>query len=183
MRIIGGLYRGSVLLSPKGESVRPTSGRAKEALFNILNPRIAGARFLDLFGGAGAIGLEAASRGAGQVVIVEKTKGALIEKNIEKLKIGDSGQVAVMKTDVVTACGKLESEDAVFDIVFADPPWEAGYEETALSCCERLLTDDGLFILEAFHKKAPPGGEPSFSHTGSRRYGDTAFHFYQRKGA
>ena len=181
MRIISGLHRGATLFSPKDKNVRPTSARAKEALFNIFQPRIEGSRFLDLFGGVGAIGLEAVSRGAGRVVIVEKTESALIEKNIKKLKLGDSGIVELIKTDVVTACGKLSATGEQFDIVFADPPWDAGLEETAISCADRLLASDGLFALEAFHKTAIPESKGSCLLTESRKYGDTTFHFFKKK--
>ena len=181
MRIISGLHRGATLLSPKAKNVRPTSARAREALFNIFQPRIEGARFLDLFGGVGAIGLEAVSRGAGRVVIVEKTEGALIEKNIKKLKLYDSGIVELIKSDVITACNKLSATGELFDIVFADPPWNAGLEETAISCADRLLAGDGLFVLEAFHKTEIPDSKGSCLLTESRKYGDTTFHFFKKK--
>lgn len=183
MRIIGGKYRGFKLVSPKTTKTRATSDLAKEALFNILNDKIDGARFLDLFGGAGAIGLEAVSRGAREVVIVERSETALIKKNIEKLKLDATGIVRLVKADALGFCERSCDEKQKFDIVFADPPWAEEYEEKIVTVAADLIADDGLFVLEAFHKAAPPDGPDSVMLKESRRYGDTAFHFYTRKKA
>jgi 16S rRNA (guanine966-N2)-methyltransferase len=129
MRIIGGIYRSRLLKSLKGIALRPTSDRLRETLFNVLAKNIAGARFLDLFAGTGAVGIEALSRGATEVVFIEKhaPAAALIRKNLESLDVRSGTTVLAM--DALRGLEKLASssrpESALFDLVFLDPPYAA----------------------------------------------------------
>lgn len=126
MRIIAGTYRSRILKSLKGQSLRPTSDRLRETLFNILSPAIAGSRFLDLYAGTGAVGIEALSRGASEVVFVENHAAAikLIRENLALLKITSGAQV--ISGNAVESLAKLVSRNSSpFDFIFLDPPYAA----------------------------------------------------------
>jgi 16S rRNA (guanine966-N2)-methyltransferase len=132
MRVIAGTYRSRILKSLKGLALRPTSDRLRETLFNILGTGIAGARFVDVFAGTGAVGIEALSRGAAEVVFIENHPPAvaLIRKNLESLGVC-SGAI-VLGTDALRGLGTLaaKKKDAgsTFDFVFLDPPYAATKE-------------------------------------------------------
>lgn len=183
MRIIGGSFKGAVLYGPKGADTRPTSDKVREALFNIIGSQIEGASFLDLFGGTGAVGFEALSRGASQVTIVEADQIDLIRKNAAKLKIETSERFHVIKGDTLKAIQVMEKRNQMFDFIFADPPWSKGHETETVKNAARILNFDGTLILEAFHKTEPPQPASSEQKPGiglkqTRRWGDTALHFY-----
>jgi 16S rRNA (guanine(966)-N(2))-methyltransferase RsmD len=183
VRIIGGSFGGTVLSSPKGNAVRPTSEKAREALFNIIGPRIEGSSFLDLYGGSGAVGLEALSRGAAHVTIVEASRIDLIRKNSAKCGVTDPERFNVIRGGVFKAARAMEKRGEIFDFVFADPPWHEGLEAEAVNCAVKLLKEGGGFILEAHHKTKPPAPPEGASQNPrleeSRRYGDTVLHFYR----
>ena len=164
MRIIGGLYKGRKLEMVKSKVLRPTMGRMRELLFNVCQQEIEGAFFLDLFAGVGAMGLEALSRGASEVVFVERDRRhvAAIEASVAGLGVGKECQV--LQQDVFTACRDLEKRGAQFDIIFADPPY--GDKEHSLT--NQLLTQldqsnllkrGGHLFLED-HKHASDYHEP-----------------------
>jgi len=127
MRIIAGTYRSRILKSLKGLELRPTSDYLRETLFNVLGPAVAGSRFLDIFAGTGAIGIEALSRSAAEVVFIEHHPPAvtLIRKNLESLGICNGAMV--LPLDAVKALDKLQakhkSQDAGLDFVYVDPPY------------------------------------------------------------
>lgn len=182
MRIIGGSFRGTILYSPKGAVIRPTSDKVRQALFNIIGSHIKDASFLDLFGGTGAVGFEALSRGASQVTIVEAESIDLIRKNASKLKIETSERFHVIRGEALKAILVMEKRNQMFDFIFADPPWSEGYETATVNSAQGILNFDGTLILEAYYKTAPPepaaGQQPGLRLKNSRRYGDTALHFY-----
>jgi 16S rRNA (guanine966-N2)-methyltransferase len=162
MRVIAGIYRSRLLQAPPGLKTRPTGDRLRERLFNILAPRIPGARVADLFAGTGAIGIEAISRGAGFVLFCEKAPEALdiLQQNLKSLGIRAGFSVA--GSSVVAALRKTTEP---FDIVFLDPPYEqaADYGETLrllAQDAERLLAPDAIVIAEhqsaRRSKLAPP---------------------------
>lgn len=124
MRIIAGTYRGLYLSTLKGGALRPTSDQLRETLFNVLGPDVEGRAFLDAYAGTGAVGIEAISRGASEVVFVEHHRPAtdLIRKNLSALKIEDG--FYVMTTTVSKGLERLAEEGAHFDFVFLDPPYE-----------------------------------------------------------
>ena len=123
MRIIAGSLKGRVLLEFSKIGVRPTSDMARESLFNILQNDIYGAKFLDLFSGTGAVGIEAYSRGASEVVLNDNSRESitLIKKNLEKL--GISGKIKVTSFDAISY---LKTSNDKFDIIFVDPPYASG---------------------------------------------------------
>lgn len=123
MRVISGQYRGLHLATLKGGKLRPTSDQLRETLFDVLGPQIAGAMFLDAYAGTGAVGIEALSRGAADVVFVEYHRAAaeMIRRNLEALGI-DSG-FRIMTSQVLTGLERLAREGERFDLVFLDPPY------------------------------------------------------------
>src|SRR5438105_5921521 len=127
MRVIAGKYRSRLLKSLKGATLRPTSDRLRETLFNVLGERVAGARFLDLFAGTGAVGIEALSRGADESVFIENHAPAvaLIRRNLESL--GITGAAQVFWLDALRGLAKIAGQshptDRPFDFVFLDPPY------------------------------------------------------------
>src|SRR5215472_14018462 len=129
MRVIAGTYRSRILKSLKGQALRPTSNRLRETLFNVLGQGVVGARFLDLFAGTGAIGIEALSRGAVEVVFIENhpPAAALIRRNLESISVRKGA--TVLAADVVRGLEKLASkkrgETCCFDFIFLDPPYDA----------------------------------------------------------
>ena len=150
MRVIAGKARSLKLMTPPGMDTRPTTDRTKETLFNILQPEIGGARFLDLFSGSGAIGIEALSRGAAFAVFVEKDRAAAecIKKNLAFTKLGDNGQI--LRKDVGAALKSLEKGEP-FDLIFMDPPYGRGLERQVLEYLAHssLLAEEGMVVVEA----------------------------------
>ena len=167
MRIIAGRWRGHPLKAPAGRKTRPTPDRVREAWMSALQPWIPGATVLDLFAGSGALGLEALSRGASRVTIVEKARGALdaIEANVAKL--GARAEVEVVRGDALAYAKKLGP--GAFDIVLADPPYHLGYSEQLMERFAEVPFAGWLWIEHAADEKLPelPGAR-------MRRYGDTA---------
>ena len=184
MRIIAGKYRGRKLKSPPSLQTRPTSDRLRETLFNILAPRIEGARFLDLCAGSGAVGIEALSRGATPVTFVDRSRKmyALIETNLKLLNVGKDEIEVVSREALDFLQRRIKQEDGLFDVIFFDPPYALDYEEV-LDCigqnAEQLLSNDGMVIVEHYKKK---GLQEEFG--GLKRYrmlkqGDTILSFYR----
>ena len=177
MRIVGGRLRGRTLAAPTSQGIRPTADRLRESLFNILahayGDPISGARVLDLFAGTGALGLEAASRGAAFALFVDDGAGAraLLRQNVEAL--GLAAVTRIFRRDA-TRLGPAHPVEP-FSLAFLDPPYGKGLAEKALASARDggWLTDDALIVVEeeldAF--KAPTG----FDELERRRYDDTEF--------
>lgn len=150
MRVIAGRARRIQLTSPQGLQTRPTTDRIKETLFNIIQEYLADARFLDLFSGSGAIGIEAVSRGAKEAVLVENNKAALdaIAENIEKTNFED--ECKVMSMDCMGAMKVLSARCEPFDVIFMDPPYDQNYEKDILQylSASNLLNEEALVIFE-----------------------------------
>lgn len=181
MRIIGGKYRSRVLSDFAGDEVRPTSDRAKEALFNILSLKLYGARVLDLFAGSGALGLESLSRGAKEVVFNDRAKDslAIVKKNLAALKIPVNGEEAKLSGADFLVC--LESMRGSFDLIFIDPPYRLEYGAQALKKISEkgLLTENGVAVYE---RDRPFDSEiAGLEKYDERKYGKTYFTFFKRK--
>ena len=146
MRIITGKARGVRLLTLEGEATRPTSERAKEAVFSMLQFELEGRTVLDLFGGSGQLALEALSRGASRACIADSSRQAveIIRKNAEKTKLADSCNI--MCCDWTQTLKRLEGNK--FDIVFLDPPYAAGIVPTVLEKIMPNLKDTSVVICE-----------------------------------
>lgn len=176
MRIISGRYRGRKLIPPKDNEVRPTTDRIKETVFNILAPRIPGARVLDLFAGSGALGIECLSRGADEVIFVDMSPEsvALVHRNLKGL----DGNFRVVQADYAAALGRL---DGRFDIVFIDPPYGAGLGEKAVSeiFARGLLEKDGVICYE--HSSDRRYGPPEGAVSREKRMGAVTVDFVRKK--
>jgi 16S rRNA (guanine(966)-N(2))-methyltransferase RsmD len=183
MRIIAGKFRSRQLKPVKHLKIRPTSDMLRETLFNILGPRVEGARFLDLFAGTGAVGIEAVSRGAAFVAFAERHKptARLISDNLAALEI--TGGVRVMAVDALSALAKLESERAApFDFIFLDPPYANGnaYKETLRALNESsLLSESCILIAEHSKTAALPGALGRLQQFRTLKQGDAALTFYR----
>ncbi|OLD98572.1 MAG: 16S rRNA (guanine(966)-N(2))-methyltransferase RsmD [Candidatus Rokubacteria bacterium 13_1_20CM_4_68_9] len=132
MRILAGELKGRRLTTPRGAVTRPTADQVRIALMDTLAPRLPGARVLDLFAGAGGVGLEALSRGAVHTTFVERDRHAVaaLRDNIASLGVQDRARV--LGEDVARALDRLVREGATFDVVFLDPPYESSLGDTAL---------------------------------------------------
>jgi 16S rRNA (guanine966-N2)-methyltransferase len=180
MRIVGGKFRGKALLSPTDDSIRPTSDRARESVFNILASRIGvhldGVKVLDLFAGTGALGLEAISRGATSAVFVDTGAEArgIIRDHIEAF--GIAGFAKLLRRDA-TALGPAGTMGP-FELVFLDPPYGKGLGEQALVSLQSggWLAQDATIVLEESSEvelTLPEG----FHLDDRREYGAAAVHF------
>jgi 16S rRNA (guanine966-N2)-methyltransferase len=173
-RIVAGDAGGRKLVVPKGDSTRPTSNRVREAIFGSLDNRgrLGGARVLDLYAGSGALGLEAASRGAASVVLVDSAHQAVeaARQNVATLGFPRVSVVLSSVQRFLTRPGEAAS------LVFADPPYAMGQEEvTAMltALCGGWLTSDALVMLERSGRSVEPDWPPGLVRTAIRRYGDT----------
>ena len=188
MRIVAGRHRGRALQAPPGDAVRPTSDRAREALFNILahgrfgnggdGPAYAGASVLDAFAGTGALGLEALSRGAAEAFFLESDRAALavLRRNVEAL--GETARARIVPADATNPpraqkpCG----------LVFLDPPYRGGLAQPALAALAAAgwIAPDALCVVEAAAKEdfAPVAG---FDRLDDRTYGAARLIFLRRR--
>ncbi len=185
MRISSGDRRGRRLRSPRGRQVRPTSDFLRQALFNILGVRVQGARLLDLFAGTGAVGLEALSRGASAVTFVERDARAVesLRGNVAALEFTD--RIRLIAGDALPTLARLEAAGELFDIIFVDPPYVG---DLVSRCMERLaqgavLSDNGVLVVQAFHKTALPERAGLLARLRERRYGESALTFYAKEEA
>ena len=180
MRIISGEARGRRLFAPAGEETRPTSDKIRESLFNILGARVYDARVLDLFGGTGAMSLEALSRGAEHAVIVDVSRTAIqaIERNAQAvLKDALSERALIIRADYRSAIGSLG--DASFDLVFLDPPYRMldAYPDALNRLKSRgALNEDCVIVFERA-RDAQVTLPDGFECYDTRHYGATSIDF------
>ena len=182
MRIISGTYRGLHLATLKGTKLRPTSDQLRETLFDVLGPRVEGSTFLDAYAGSGAVGLEALSRGASQVVFIEHHRPAieLIRKNLETLKIVSGFRL--MTCQVLTGLERLGEEGARSHYVFLDPPYtEIREYHHALRQLGRaeLLLPDSLVVAEHSRHVFLEEEYGALRRTRLIRHGDAQLAFYR----
>jgi len=188
MRIIAGTFRSRSLQAPAGLATRPTSDRLRETLFNVLAPRIEGARFLDLYAGSGAVGVEALSRGAAQVTLVERAPAALevLRANLDRLKI--KAGFRILSVSVASFLRKPPAGPvAGFDLVFLDPPYDATEEyATALGllggASAGLLTPGAVVVAEHRRKQQLEPKYGALERSRLLEQGDAALSFYNSKG-
>jgi 16S rRNA (guanine(966)-N(2))-methyltransferase RsmD len=185
-RIIAGSHKGRNLKAPKGTAVRPTAARVKQTLFDILAPRLTGCRFLDAFAGTGGIGLEALSRGAGRVVMIDASAPAVgaIRENLEALG-GGGGRVQVFRQEARIGLAALADTGVRFDVVFLDPPYDSGLYEPLLEQVAgmRLLEAEGVVVAEHFHKTPLPERIGDLFRYRQVRVGDHFLSFYRLERA
>lgn len=176
MRIIAGTHKGRTLKTPTWDGVRPTSDRLRETLFNILAPRLPGARVLDLYAGTGAVALEALSRGAAHAVCVESNRRAqaLIEEN--RARLGEEARCMIVGDGAERAL-RAPIPGGPFDIVFLDPPYDAAGLDKVTTAALTQRAESGVVVLEHAARREPPS-RSGLVPTRTVRAGDSALTFY-----
>lgn len=187
LRIISGKFKNRKIQSPKGMETRPTSDRLRGAVFNMLQQQIEGVDFLDLFAGSGAMGIEAISRGARRVVLVDQGRAAIevIRENLETLGVGR--EALVMGQDVFRALDYLEGKGETFDVIYVDPPYteRKGIKGIGSKILERidrgkLLKRDGeLFIEESQESELEKESLSQLKFIEQRVYGRPCLYRYR----
>jgi len=182
MRIVAGQYRSRVLKSPGKLRLRPTSDRLRETLFDILGPTVEDSLFVDVYAGTGAVGIEALSRGAREVILIEQHSAAvaLIGKNLQQL--GVIFGVEVLEMDALRGLEVLTSRHVLADFIFLDPPYkEAGEYERALDFLDstHLLAPAGRIIVEHNRRRELPERLMRLERSRVVEQGDAALSFYR----
>ena len=186
MRVIAGTYRSRILKSPRDLALRPTSDMLRETLFNVLGPRIPDSRFVDVFAGTGAVGIEALSRGASEVIFIENHGPAvgLVKKNLEMLEVRSGTKILTM--DALRGLQRLASEfmggSAPIDIVFLDPPYAAAEDyRKVLSFLgtANFFVEGSLVVTEHRHTFGLPEIFAELRRVRVLRQGDASLSFYR----
>jgi 16S rRNA (guanine(966)-N(2))-methyltransferase RsmD len=175
VRIAAGRWKGRRLEVPR--QTRPTSGRAREALFDILQKRVRGSRLLDLYAGSGAVGIEAVSRGAARAVLVESS-AAHLEAALLRLA-PEKGSVEILPLPAPAAVAELARRGERFEIVFVDPPYADGGTAAAVSGAARLLTEEGMLVVQTDADASAPRSPAGLVLAQRRAYGRNVFWFFR----
>jgi 16S rRNA (guanine966-N2)-methyltransferase len=183
MRVISGIYKGRRLKGPQGMGLRPTGDRLKETLFNILGPGVAGATMLDVFAGAGAIGIEALSRGAAEVVFIESGAEAkrLIRQNLELC--GVKTGYRIVEQDVFMAMRTLARQGFKADIAFFDPPydWKPYRDLLDIAFSKEIIAGPSSVVIEHHRKASLPETGDNYVRSRIVRQSDHCLSFYTSK--
>lgn len=174
--------KGRRITIPPGMGTRPLLARIKKSLFDILAGRLPGARILDVYAGAGSFGLEAASRGAEEVVMVEADRGAarVIADNVSRVAL--EGRARVVRQDALAAMRALADAPEKFDVVFLDPPFRDDRAAELLSLADSLLADGGIAIIRVPRARQLPESRGSLLLFRSEYYGASKVGFYHATG-
>ena len=180
MRIVAGRFKGKPLIAPDGEATRPTSDRARQAVFNILehaawSPGLQGLRVIDLFAGSGALAIEALSRGASDATLIDSSPAAIeaIRRNLDALGI----EAEVVRADAVAWCEQAKRRARQYDLVFLDPPYRHGSPLGAqLTAALAGALAPGARVVAEADRRQPLGLELPLLD--ERRYGDTLIQIY-----
>ena len=180
MRIISGEHKSRRLVGGKKTRVRPTSDRVKESIFNILQEEVMGKRILDLFAGAGSLGIEALSRGAESVTFVDASSQSInvLKKNIKSLNL--ESRSTILRLDGLKAINKLKRD---FQMIFADPPYLKGFVQRVIDSVahSEVLEKNGVLILEHHKKETFSFPEEKLSVLRQKKFGDTVISFFLKK--
>ena len=183
MRVIAGSARGLKLECLPGEEIRPTLDRVREGIFSSLTPFLPDSRVLDLFGGTGALGIEALSRGAASAWFLDASPKAcrLIRENLRYCRLEAAARV--QEADALTWLKERADTAEPFDLIFADPPYEAGYYPGILTEIARggLLKEEGILVVEHKRKLALPHTPEGLWIFKEKSYGDVGVTYYKRK--
>ena len=178
MRVITGSARGRKLKTLEGDSVRPTTDKVKESIFNIIQFDIEGRRILDMFCGCGQLGIEALSRGAASAVFVDISRASI---SVTEENLTTTGFRSVSKTVLANSLEYLDRTSEIFDIAFLDPPYHAGIMEDAIERVAPHMADGGIIVCETGEREVLPEDIEGF--TSKRyKYGKIALTVY-RKGS
>lgn len=184
MRVIAGIAKGRKLKSPSGVNTRPVTDQIKEAIFNIWQFQIANSRFLDLFAGSGAMGIEALSRGAAKAILVDKSPEAvkIIRENLSNC--GFSNYI-LQKADVFRVIEQLDSQHEQFDFIYVDPPFtqpDLFLPVLQQLAAKGLLSIDGSLAIRSRKKFILPDFIGSLYKSRLAGYGESSVHFYNKRG-
>ncbi|MEO7426948.1 MAG: RsmD family RNA methyltransferase [Fibrobacteria bacterium] len=182
--ITGGLYRGRKLeTDTRAQVIRPTSGKVREALFSSLGEKVAGSLFVDLYAGSGAVGLEALSRGASRVLLVENHAQSwlLLQANCKSVlgpafRPSEEGAAQLVRSDALAFCHRMREEGRVFAFVFADPPFEDDFS-TLWDGVSGLLEPGGTGIIQ-FPSRNPPAWLAKADKL--KKYGESGLAFFTK---
>jgi len=186
-RVVTGRFRGAVLQAPEGDKTRPTTDKVKEALFSIIQAYVPDSEFLDLFAGSGQIGIEALSRGAKRVALVERSGQAasVIAKNLSKIRMDDSDEIRLHKKSVAQALELMGQGGERFDIIFMDPPYKDVplrlEEATKIISDFGMLKEEGMLIVEHDKDCDIPEELNGLKRVRSCSYGITVITFFKDK--
>ncbi len=185
MRIIAGAYKGRRLTTPRGETTRPTADQVRIALLDALMPWLPEARVLDLFAGAGGVGLEALSRGAAHATFVERDARAVQALRANVTGLGVERAARVVRGDVRRALQTLRREAERFDVVFLDPPYEGDDVASTLDALggAELLGGGAVVVAQHRTKRARAASVGALSAFRTRRFGETTLTFFRRAAA
>jgi len=181
VRIIAGALKGRRLRTPRGETTRPTADQVRIALMDALAPRLPGARVLDLFAGAGGVGLEALSRGAAHATFVERDARAVAALRANIAALGVEGRARVVRDDVARALARLARAGETFDVVFLDPPYDTALAAETLAALgdARLLGAGAVVVAQHFTKRPPAARVGALVAQRTRRFGETTLTFFR----
>ena len=184
MRIIAGTLKGRRLVAPRGDVTRPTADQVRIALMDTLTPVLTGARVLDLFAGAGGVGLEALSRGATHATFVERDARAVAALSRNVAALGVAGATRVLRSDVGRALASLARAGERFDVVFLDPPYDGGALDAALTALGEgtVTAPEGVVIAQHRTKQPPPATAGVLTAFRTRRFGETTLTFFRAGG-
>jgi len=181
MKIIAGEWKGRRLVTPRGETTRPTADQVRIALMDTLTPWLPGARVLDLFAGGGGVGLEALSRGAAHATFVERDARAVTALRANVAALGVEARTRIVREDAARALGRLAREQARFDVVFLDPPYETALVATTLAALGAggITAPAAIVIAQHLTKRAPTGQAGALRAWRARRFGETTLTFFR----
>jgi 16S rRNA (guanine(966)-N(2))-methyltransferase RsmD len=179
MRVIAGELKGRRLVTPRGSSTRPTSDLVRGSCLDTLMPWLGRGPFLDLFAGAGAVGVEALSRGAPAAVFVETDARAVRALRENLAALGLESRATVIRADAVRAVERLATAGRRFDVVFIDPPYDSPQGPAALEVVAdgRCLEADAIVVVQHATKSPPPERAGVLEHWKARRFGGTTLTF------
>jgi 16S rRNA (guanine966-N2)-methyltransferase len=181
VRVSSGTLRGRVVHTPAGQGTRPLLTRLRKSLADLLRPRLAGARILDLFGGSGAIAFELLSNGGKEAVLCEldPDAAAVIARNAAEL--GVAGRVRVLTGDALRLLSVLAGEGAAFDVIVVAPPYGRGLQESSVRALgeHSLLAPGGVVVVQRDVREPEPAETHTLRRTRVRPYGRTVFEFFE----
>lgn len=180
LRVTSGEHKGRRLSAGRKMKIRPTSDRVKESIFDTLRGEIEGKRVLDLFAGAGSLGIEALSQGALSVTFVDTSSQSIniLKRNLENLRLTD--QASILRLDGLKALNKLDSG---YQIIFADPPYLKGFAQKIvdIAAISGVLETGGILILERHKKENLIFPEEKLILLKERKFGDTLISFFLKR--
>ena len=184
MRIIAGAYKGRRLVTPRGDVTRPTADQVRIALMDTLMPWLPATRLLDLFAGAGGVGLEALSRGAAHATFVERDPRAVAALRDNIAALGVVASTRVVRDDVARALTRLAREGERFGVIFLDPPYEGESATPTLAALGAggVLADGALVVAQHLTKRAPGDSAGVLRAFRTRRFGETTLTFFRAGG-